>query len=137
MKKELMNIEIDNIIAYMNKKDSIIRNPEAKLSIEFAWKLRKNLKRLSSIYDTFVQARNEIINYYSSDEYSTDIGDGKRKVKDEYLNEYNKKISELCLQKNEVTIDMAKIEDVMPGSNQGLTFEELNILSFMIEDEVE
>lgn len=137
MKKELMNIEIDNIIAYMNKKDSIIRNPETKLSIKFAWKLRKNLKRLSSIYDTFVQARNEIINYYSSDEYSTDIGDGKRKVKDEYLNEYNKKISELCLQKNEVTIDMAKIEDVMPGSNQGLTFEELNILSFMIEDEVE
>ena len=75
--------------------------------------------------------------YYSSDEYSTDIGDGKRKVKDEYLNEYNKKISELCLQKNEVTIDMAKIQNVMPGSNQGLTFEELNILSFMIEDEVE
>lgn len=138
MKVNLTNIEIANIIAYSRTETSVIQDSSYKFSITFAWNLKKNLNKLMKIYDDFAQMQNEIMAAYSDDEHSDITGD-QRKVKYEYLVEYNNKMNELYCASNEVEIAIVKLDKLVPGGisgldNSGMSIMDLDILSFMIDE---
>lgn len=138
MKVNLTNIEIANIIAYSKTETSVVQDASYKFSITFAWNLKKNFSKLMKIYDDFVQMQNDIMAAYSDDEHS-DITGHQRKVKDEYLVEYNNKMNELYCASNEVEIAMVKLDKLVPGGingldNSGMSIMDLDILSFMIDE---
>ena len=138
MKKTLTNLEVANIIAYSNTEDSIAQNIAIKFPMSFAWKFRKNLNRLKTVNDNFAQRQQEIISFYSDDTYSyvNDKENSSRIVKDEYVEEYNKKLSDLYAQSTDLDIDQVKLSELLAAKIE-LSIPELDILSFMIDEENE
>lgn len=142
MKKTLTNIDIANIMAYVNSEDSISRKTTMKFTMEFVWKFRKNVKKLSDAHETFTKLQEEIMQGYATDEFSYVNEDGNRMVKEEYINEYGQKMNDLYLQTTELDVDMVKIEKLCMGGLEGmdkveLSIPELEVLSFMIDDDFE
>ena len=139
MKKTLTNLEIANIMAYVNSEDSISKNTTMKFTMEFVWKFRKNIKRLSDAQEIFKKLQEDIMQYYATDEYSYIDEEGNRLVKNEYVDEYGQKMNDLYLQENKIEIDTVKIEKLCVGGLEGmdkigLSVPELEVLSFMIDD---
>lgn len=142
MKMTLTNIDIVNIMSYVNSDESIARNTTMKFTMEFVWKFRKNIKKLTEANDMFNKLHEEIMNSYATDEFSYVDENGNRMVKQEYLNEYSDKINELYLQENEINVDKVSIEKVCVGGLEGMdqvgvSIPELEVLSFMIDDSEE
>lgn len=136
MRTTLTNLEITNIMNYVNSENSVAKNTTMKFTIKFAWKFKKNIKRLADAYDTFIKMREEIMKEYSGDEFSyEEEGTGNRYVKQEYMNEYYGKINELFLQTTEIEIDKVKLEELAADMDKfELSIPELEALSFMIDD---
>ena len=136
MKMTLTNIDIANILNYVNSENSIAKNTSMKFAIEFAWKFRKNIKKLTDAHEVFAKLQEEIMQSYSTDEYSTKNENGERFVKPEYMDEYSKKLNELFMQTNEIDIDIVKIEKIAIGGVDKieLSIPELEAISFMIDD---
>lgn len=142
MKITLTNIELTNIMGYINSEDSIAKKANMKFTMEFVWKFRKNVKKLNDAYDMFTKLQEEIMQSYATDEYSFVDENGNRLVKPECIEEYSRKMNELYLQSNELDIDMVKIEKLCMGGLEGMdkveiSIPELEVLSFMIEDDFE
>ena len=149
MKKEFYNIEVVNVVAAINQ---ILSNSEkAKdLPIKFRWALKKNISALSPTVKNFEEFRQELIDElqgeYFNEEKShidkDDNGNEVRKVNDEYMEEYGKKVNELneklqelLGEKNEYeisTVDMDDFVNSLP-SDTALEFDDIEILSFMEE----
>lgn len=136
MRTTLTNLEITNIMNYVNSENSVAKNTTMKFTIKFAWKFKKNVKRLADAYDTFIKMREEIMKEYSGDEFSyEEESTGNRYVKQEYMNEYYGKINELFLQTTEIEIDKVKLEELAADMDKfELSIPELEALSFMIDD---
>lgn len=142
MKISLTNIEITNIMGYVNSEDSVMKNPTMKFTMEFAWKFRKNIKKIADAYDTFTKLQEEIMQNYSDDEYSELNEDGNRMVKEKFIEEYSQKMNDLYLQETSVDIDYVKLDRLCLGGIEGmdkiaLSVPELEVLSFMIDDRIE
>ena len=139
MKMTLTNIDIANIVNYVNSENSIAKNTAMKFAMEFAWKFRKNVKKLTDAYEIFTKMQEEIMQSYSTDEYSIENENGERFVKPEYIEEYSKKLNELYAQTNEINIDMVKVEKICVGGMDKLelSIPELEAISFMIDDSFE
>lgn len=133
MIKKLKNMEIVNIVSSLNRSDSFLRNPEMKMSIKTAWKLRTNLKRLNDINEVIRNAEKDIMEYYADDSRSTQTEDG-RTVNSEFLTEFNAKMTDLYNQENDIDIDMVGIDDF---SNMDISLVDLEAISFMIADNSE
>lgn len=136
MKMTLTNLDIANIVNYVNSDNSIARNTAMKFSMEFAWKFRKNIKKITDAYEIFTKLQEEIVQSYSNDDFSTENERGERFVKEEYIAEYNGKINELFAQTNEINIDRVKVERIAVGGMDRieLSIPELEAISFMIDD---
>lgn len=142
MKVNLKNIEIANIVAYSRLETSVVQDATYKFSITFAWSLKKNLGKLYKLYEDYVQMYNEIIEFYNDNEHSVTDECGQRHIKEEYLQEYNNKISELYSADNEVDISMVKLSKIVPGGlngldNSAMSVMDFDILSFMIDESEE
>ena len=59
-----------------------------------------------------------------------------RIVKDEYVKEYNKKLADLYAQSTDLDIDQVKLSELLAAKIE-LSIPELDILSFMIDEENE
>lgn len=139
MKITLTNFEIANIMGYLNSEESIVRNTTTKFSMEFCFAFRNGLRELKALYEDITQLHQEIDNEFSTEEFSEMNEDGQRVVKPEYVELYNKKISDLYNVKNELNIKKVKISHVTPGGIEGLldvgiSFPELDVLSWVIDD---
>lgn len=136
MKMTLTNIDIVNIVNYVNSENSIAKNTAMKFAMEFAWKFRKNIRKLTDAYEEFMKLQEELRNGYSTDEYSTESENGERFVKPEFIEEYSKKLNELFVQTNEIDIDMVKIEKIAIGGMDKLelSIPDMEAISFMIDD---
>ena len=134
---KLTNAQIVEILSYATGENSIFSNKTMKFNTRFIWNLRKNIQRLVSCQEVFSQLQKEIFDHYSSDDYSVwDEEVQQRRIKDEYGEEYNQKITELYQQENELVINTVKVDEIFPpDSNEGLSIPEMNVLSFMIEDD--
>ena len=91
-------IEIYNWYLGLKKEESPVTD---NFSVNLQWRLRQNMKMMQPIAEEFFKMREEyeskILENYSSDEKSelVDEAKGQRKVKDEYIEDYQKDLSEL------------------------------------------
>jgi len=115
MTKELLVIECININGWYNK----VRADKDKLkglSVSTLWALRKNMKKIAETVDSFNELKasleNELQEEFFNDEKSEEVtvkGENgedtpARKIKDEYFDDYQKKIDELNGKLNELAI---------------------------------
>jgi arginyl-tRNA synthetase len=115
MTKELLVMECININGWYNK----IRADKNKLnglSVSTLWALRKNMKKIAETVDSFNELKasleNELQEEFFNEEKSEEVivkGENgedtpARKVKDEYFDDYQKKIDELNGKLNELAI---------------------------------
>ena len=155
MTKELLVIECININGWYNK----VRADKDKLkglSVSTLWALRKNMKKIAETVDSFNELKasleNELQEEFFNDEKSEEVtvkGENgedtpARKIKDEYFDDYQKKIDELNGKLNELaitkesydfaSIDMNKeIERLNVDCN--LDMDDLDMLSIFEQNE--
>ena len=163
MNKTFNNLEILNIVTYFN---NIITQEQIKsLPTKIRWNLKKNLEKIIPLAKNFEDFKNTLIKEKIQDVFFTDEksyefqqevldNDGNpiidqngkketkinRKIKQEYINEYNQTVKDLnekieeILQEKE-TLDIATIDlDDFVNSlsyNSVIDFDCINILSFM------
>ncbi len=133
MEKTLTNYEIVTILNGIQQE--VFTNKEAEFNLKFAWKLRKNIKALMSLNETYMEEMQKIEQSFADDEHSTVVtdenGTEQRQVKQEYATEFNKKRNELLACENTVNIDTASIDDIGVEKISPVV---LDLLSFMIEE---
>lgn len=140
MIKKITNAEVLNIIGYADTDTAIINKKDTKLTMEFVWKFRKNIKRLRSLKEEYDSMIKDLAESYSNDEKSHVVEDGSRILNQEYTDEYNQKVYDLLIQENEVNVDMIDFDRVIIGgisamNEIGISLPELNVIMFMIDDD--
>lgn len=119
-------------------------------STKAKWAFRVNVKKIEEINKLYEEAVREFQAEYADDEHSTEevMKDEKgepvkneqgeevktRTVKPEYLAEFQSKYQELLSQENEVNFKLVTIDDIEDADP---SFADLEMLSFMIDDEDE
>ena len=155
MTKKLLVMECININGWYNKVRAD-KNKLKGLSVSTLWALRKNMKKIAETVDSFNELKasleNELQEEFFNDEKSEEVTvkgeDGEdtpaRKIKDEYFDDYQKKIDELNGKLNELaitkesydfaSIDMDKeIERLNVDCN--LDMDDLDMLSIFEQNE--
>ena len=161
MKKIFKNIEVLNIVAYVNQ---MPKEKADELPLKFRWNLKKNMDKLRPIAESYENFRNDQVKQLQSewfneekseefmqvktdengepmkDEDGNEITEPMRKIKDEYLEEYqnvvgelNGKLNEIAYEDNEVEISVVDFDafvDALPDDSK-LDFDDTLILSFM------
>ena len=156
MKKNFNTIEVINIVSFINN----VMTDEQKnaLPTKVKWYLKKNMDKLVPITKNFEEFRDgEVVTLQKdwftdekSEEYTEvkkgendeDINVPMRKIKAEYMDEYNNAVNELNAKLQEIlmdnnvveiaTFDMDSFVENMPDDSP-VDFDCLNILSFMDE----
>lgn len=153
MKKSFLNVEVINVMAAMR---TLLEDEKKvkELPIKLRWALKKNMSALSNTVDDFEAFRQELVEelqneYFSNDEKSypamvevpgQEEPQEGRKVKEEYLEEYEKRVEELNTRLQELlreeneyeirTVDLdAFVENL--ADDTSLTFDDVDMLSFM------
>lgn len=155
--KVFSNIEVINIVSFVNK--VMTDEQKAEMPTKMRWYLKKNMDKLMPLARKFEEFRDaEIVTLqeaYFTEEKSEEFMDKQvdengveqevpmRKVKDEYMGEYteavnelNKRLQEILVEKNEVEIATADLDafvETLPDDAK-IDIDCLNILSFMDEN---
>lgn len=151
--KTLRTIEVLNIVAFLN--DAITTKKIDELSIKARWAIKKSLKELVEIDTKFKELKEELESnlrdtYFMNDEKSEptkivqkdengqNVEVDGRKVKAEFMAEYNQaledmqtKLHEVLFDENDVVINVFDVDseiDKLSDDSQ-FTFEDLEMLS--------
>lgn len=151
MTKELFNIEVVETVQAVNR---LLENKEKvkELPIKIRWAIKKNFASFSPTVKSFEDLRQELVgelheeffNEEKSNLKKVKMEDGSedevRQVKDEFMEDYEKRVNELNLklqellgEKNEYdiyTVDLDEFVESLPNDTK-LTFEDIDVLSFM------
>lgn len=153
MDKTLMTIEIINIVAFLN--NAIETKKIDELGVKFRWAIKKSMKELVEVDNKFRELKEELESglkeeFFMNDEKSelttiTQKGeDGQdvpievKKVKDNYMDEYNRrldeinsKLREVLYDTNDVTISVVDVDSEIEklSDDTAFTFEDLEMLS--------
>lgn len=155
-KMVLTNIEAHNIIcnfAKYNQQENVmtmINRITEKSTLQTKWNILKNLQKVNKIKIAYNWEISKIQSEYADDEHSTEevMKDEKgnpvkneqgeeiktRTVKKEYFDEFQSKYQELLVQENEINFKLITIDDIEDANP---SFADLEMLSFMIDDEDE
>lgn len=136
--KTLLTIDALSILSWAENETGYIAN--AKLSIKMMWGLKEDISRLGEIRQRYNEFDKEINDRYMSDEFSfddveTDENGNEntvRRVKDEYLDQFNSEKRELLFTENEIEINVFDIEDF---GDIEIGIQDLNMLNFFIASE--
>lgn len=108
---------VNEVAWYSQERDQL-----TALSVKARWNLKKNMKELEKLSTMFDELRNsldqELRDKYATDEKSVDTeivgADGTkqpgRRVKDEYLDEYQKEVEEMNQKINELLANTEEVE---------------------------
>lgn len=120
------NYEILDIKEAFNRATSTLTLP-----IAIAWKRRLNYEKINEISRIIFDALDDISKDFADDEHSIiDEETGNRKVRNEYMNEFAKRRTEILNQETEIDIQMVDIEDL--GDNLTISDSDMDTLAFMI-----
>lgn len=161
MKKIFTNLEIINIVSYLNKMDKEILD---ELPLKFRWNLKKNMDKIRPIAESYDNFRNEQIqnlqrdwfNEEKSEEFiqtkldengnpmkdfeGNEITEPMRRIKEEYMDEYRKTVGELNTKLADISNEMNEVEistvdlDAFVDElpeESKIDFDALTMLSFM------
>lgn len=159
MNKTLQTIEVLNIVAFL---EDIARTGKIdELSIKARWAIKKSSKELIEIDTKFKEfkdelesglkndyfmngAKSESTKIIQKDENGQDVEVDGRKVKSEYMDEYNQaledinnKLREVLFDDNDVTINVFDIDSEIDrlGDDTKFTFEDLEMLSIFDKED--
>ena len=161
MKKNFKNIEVLNIVGFINQ---MPKEKADELPLKFRWNLKKNIDKLSPIAESYENFRDEQVRELQAkwfdEEHSEEIAqpkigaDGKpevdengdeiteqaRRIKDEFMDDYRKEVSEINSKLNEIayedneveiiTADFDALIDALPEDSK-VGFDDISMLSFM------
>lgn len=148
MNKELYTAAIVNVVAYFNQ---VSQEVVKALPTKMRWNIKKNLTKFIPIAKEFDEFRNELVKELQeewftderSEEFETEEGEKQRRIKEEYMPDYdkavqevNKKLEEILGEKREVEIALIDLDgfvETMPDDSP-VTFEDLDILSVFTEE---
>lgn len=154
-KKELMVVECVNISAwYKGIKDTTKLNG---LSVKALWALRKNMKKIDDIAVNFEEFRNGLEEKIRTDYFNDEKSEPSKfknengeeveglKVKAEYLEDYQKELSDLngqinnlLMSKEEVVLNVIDIEkEIENMDSTEITIDDLDVLSVFEKEENE
>ena len=161
MKKNFKNIEVLNIVAYVN---NMSKEKVDELPLKFRWNLKKNMDKLRPIAESYETFRNERIQELQTewfneekseefmqpqidengnpikDEDGNEITEPMRKIKDEYMDDYRKvvnelndKLNEIAYENNEVEISTVDFDAFIDSlpDDSNINFDDVTMLSFM------
>lgn len=136
--KTLLTIDALSILSWAENETGYIAN--AKLPIKMMWGLKEDINRLGEIRQRYNEFDKEINDRYMSDEFSfddveTDENGNEntvRRVKDEYLDQFNSEKRELLFTENEIGTNVFDIEDF---GDIEIGIQDLNMLNFFIASE--
>ena len=162
--KTFSTLEIINIIAFLN--NNVKEEQMKELPTKFRWNLKKNTDRITPIARRFEEFREDLVkelqNVYFTDEKSYEYTETKtdengnpvlksdgteettsmKKVKDEYMDDYNEavkelnaKLQEILMEKNDVEINAMNLDNLVEAlpDDTCIDFDCLSILCFMDE----
>lgn len=131
MKKIFKNIEVLNIVAYVNQ---MPKEKADELPLKFRWNLKKNMDKLRPIAEAYENFRNEQVQQiqgkWFDEEHSEEFmqtklddegkpivdADGNevtepmRKIKKEFMDDYTKDVNELNAKLNEIAYEDNEVE---------------------------
>lgn len=136
--KTVLTIDALSILSWAEDGNGYIAN--AKLPIKMMWGLKEDISLLDGIRQRYNEFDKEINDRYMSDEFSfddveTDENGNEntvRRVKDEYLDQFNSEKRELLFTENEIEINVFDIEDF---GDIEIGIQDLNMLNFFIASE--
>ena len=152
MKTEIKNIVAINEIMWYNRPETKEKLEELPLKIQ--WTLRKNMKVLEPIVQNFNEFKESLAEQRNKKWFVEDNGkcekieeDGQEllKIKEEYIEEFNKYDNELNLQIRDIVmetteVDLSKIDEIENfidelSDDTKLTIEDLEMLEiFTLQD---
>lgn len=131
MKKIFKNIEVLNIVAYVNQ---MPKEKADELPLKFRWNLKKNIDKLRPIAEAYENFRNEQVQQLQakwfdkehSEEFmqtklddegkpivdadGNDVTEPMRKIKEEFMDDYTKDVNELNAKLNEIAYEDNEVE---------------------------
>ena len=133
------NYEIDAIVRNLDDPNSILAtdDPERRLPINVLWVMETNLDKMRTIAQKILREREKIEASFSDDEHSEIYeadGQSGRKVKDKYITEFQKLLSELMEIQNEIEIGLV---DVATLERFSMTPRDFRSIKFMLTDSEE
>lgn len=152
MTKTFTTLEILNICAWYKQLRDKDTKPLNILPLKVQWTLKKNISALTPISDNFIEfqtsAEEGLKSKYIGDDKSFDDtdenGNQVRKVKDEFLpefqnevNELNQKIQEILDETNEIELTPINVDafiDNLDPESTALTVDDLEVLASMGEE---
>ena len=138
------NYEIDSIVKNLDSPDSILStdDPERRLPISALWVMETNLDKMRDIARKIAKERERIEIPFSDDEHSSLVeeeGQTVRKIKDEYVEDFQKQITELLNIQNEIEIGLVDVNilerfSVTPRDFRSIKFMLTNPKEEIMED---
>lgn len=126
MKITITNHEIETFMNMLANPQAFKNNVAIKFSDELDWNLRVNLKALNNRYEILNEAKQDLAKMFI--DAGKVVGDH---VKEEYLQEYNEKLVNLMMQKNEIEFTPIRREDF---KGLPLSMIERDFLMLMVEE---
>lgn len=149
MNKTLTTLQILNICAWYKQVRENPDKPLSALPLTTQWKVKNNVAKIQAIADNFIsfrdeadnEIREEFISDTKSEETTDENGQAIRKIKDEYLEEYQNKVTELNNKLNEIVneenevdidcVDLDKIVEQIKDDEKKFTIDDLEMMAFM------
>lgn len=131
MKVTITNVEIENYISLISNENSFRNNITIKVPFDMDWALRVNLKTMTERYAIFQEACNEIGQEYIK---AGKVDGDNNRVKEEFIPEFNERMTALAFQKNELEFLPVKKDDF---KNLALSMPERDFLMLMVDMDAE
>lgn len=153
MKKVFTTLEVLNICAWYKQARENEKKPLNSLPLKVQWTLKKNITAMTPTADNFQNLQKEAEenlrakymgddkSYPDKDEQGQDI----RKIKDEYMTEFQGEVQEMNMKLNDILMEEIEIElspisvdnviDEIGDKDTALSVDDLEILETMKEDE--
>lgn len=98
MKATIKNFELENYINLMNSPESFRNNVSVKVPFDMDWALRVNLKTMNERYALLQDTRSDIGKEFID---AGKVDESGERVKEEFLQEFNERMTGIMLQDNE------------------------------------
>lgn len=138
---KLTNYEINGIVSALKDSNSLLytNDPTKRLPVPVLWVMDENFETLSKIASRIQKKREEIEREYIDDEHSYDDfdpnGNPIRKIKEQYFNEFNKRLIELMNIENEVEIRPISVDQIKDFSLVPVDYRSIRFMLDNPEDE--
>ena len=130
---KLTNYEIRAILGLLQRQDGIL-NSDKPYPLSILWVIDENRRKLYDIAVRIDEADKKIRDKYSDDEHSFEItlenGNTDRQVKDEYIKDFQKELTELNNIINEISVSTINYNNLV---NYEISGKDLQSVKFMIE----